>query len=60
MGELDEETVFVKFYKNLFALKIFTFTQIAAFLDWRFDLNIDDEGALVEVDQLSLFVALLQ
>ena len=26
--------------------------QIAAFIDWSFDLNIDDEGALVQVDQL--------
>ena len=35
-------------------IKVYTFLlQIAALIDWRFDLNMEDEGALVEVDQLN-------
>ena len=39
-------------YKNQFVYNSVLLLQIAAFIDWSFDLNIDDEGALVQVDQL--------
>ena len=48
-GELDAETVFFKL-NNFLPSFFYFFLQIAGFIGWSFDINIDDEGALVEVE----------
>ena len=51
-GDLDAETVgiFKTFYPALKLMFFYFFLlQIAGFIGWSFDINIDDEGALVEV-----------